>query len=531
MALQGTVPIVVGVTGHRDIRTKDRDLLSGAVEKILRELRDQCPHSGIVMLNSLAQGADQLCAEAALRLSIPLIAVLPMEKEEYEKDFSGEDLQRFRTLCSTAKACFTAPETEQAPLAPDRDFAYRQAGIYVAAHAHVLLALWDGKETAAPHCGTADTVRFALEGAYDAKTAIPLGGSCPVWQVQTPRIGADDAADAGKVSFLGDQAAFEEILTRSDEFNRLAGKETPAQHALLPAEREADECLDRMETLYAKADALSIRFAGMYRKILAAFAIISTVITVAFLLYDEAGLHPMILVCGAMLLLAWILQHRERRSAPHRRYLEYRMLAEGLRVQAFLRYAGRGGSAADILPWAVKSEAAWVAAALNACAAAEEPAAVHRIRDVWVEQQHRYHQRTIERSKRSFKGSERIVGAALRISILLYLAVLVFELVWGGLLPFSGQIEGAQTYRTLWGLLLGSISAAALFISNYYGRLSLPRVTSDHVRMEQFYRTVLDRIDRFGETPGLLLLIAREELIENVNWCSYQRDNTADFNL
>ena len=239
----------------------------------------------------------------------------------------------------------------------------------------------------------------------------------------------------------------------------------------------------------------------------------------------------MILVCGAMLLLAWILQHRERRSAPHRRYLEYRMLAEGLRVQAFLRYAGRGGSAADILPWAVTSEAAWVAAALNACAAAEEPAAVHSICDVWVEQQHRYHQRAIERSKRTFKGSERIVGAALRISILLYLAVLVFELVWGGLLPFSGQIEGAQTYRTLWGLLLGSISAAALFISNYYGRLSLPRVTSDHVKMERFYRTVLARIDRYGESPELLLLIAREELIENVNWCSYQRDNTADFNL
>ena len=127
--------------------------------------------------------------------------------------------------------------------------------------------------------------------------------------------------------------------------------------------------------------------------------------------------------------------------------------------------------------------------------------------------------------------SERIVGAALRISILLYLAVLVFEAVWGGLLPFSLRIGEAETYRTLSKLLLGSISAAALFISNYYGRLSLSRVTSDHVRMERFYRTVLERIDRYGETPGLLLLIAREELIENGSWCSYQRDNTADFNL
>ena len=56
-------------------------------------------------------------------------------------------------------------------------------------------------------------------------------------------------------------------------------------------------------------------------------------------------------------------------------------------------------------------------------------------------------------------------------------------------------------------------------------------MTSDHAKMEQFYTAVLDRMDRSGETRDLLLLIVREELIENGNWCSYQRDNTADFIL
>ena len=107
--------------------------------------------------------------------------------------------------------------------------------------------------------------------------------------------------------------------------------------------------------------------------------------------------------------------------------------------------------------------------------------------------------------------------------------MLLFELIWGGLLPFSQKIANAEFYRTLSKLLLGSISAATLFISNYYGRLSLSRTTSDHVKMERFYAAVLDRIDRFDESDALLRLIAREELIENGNWCSYQRDNTADF--
>ena len=532
MIRHGTIPIVVGVTGHRDLRIEDRDKLCGAVEKELLALRRRCPHSEIVMLNSLAAGADQLCAEVALRLSIPLIAVLPMAREEYEKDFPEAELIRFRALCGAARDCFAAPETERAPLSPDRDYAYRQAGVYVAAHAHVLLALWDGTDTPTSNCGTAEAVRFALEGAYEPKDSIPLGGSCPVWHVQTPRRGADGAADAGTVRFLGDRAAFEEILTRTEEFNRLAEKEAPPQSDLLPADRsEADECLEGLEALYAKADAMSLRFASRYRRLLAALAVVSTVITIAFLLYDEAELHWMIFVCGAMLLLAWILQRYGRRIASHRRYLEYRMLAEGLRVQALLRYSGSALAVSGILPWSAQAEAGWVAAALRTCVVGGAPASAHSIRDAWVDQQRRYHLRSVERSKRAYAGSERIVGVALRVSILLYLAVLVFEVVWGGLLPFSRQAAEAETVRTLSKLLLGSISAATLFVSNYYGRLSLSRVTSDHVKMERFYSAVLERMDRYGETDGLLLLIAREELIENGSWCSYQRDNTADFNL
>ncbi len=530
MTLHDAIPIVVGVTGHRDIRPEDHDTLSEAVKTELRALRDRCPHSGIVMLNSLAAGADQLCAAAALELSVPLIAVLPMDRAEYEKDFSGDDLAAFRTLLDAAEDCFIAPETEAAPSAPDRDFAYRQAGIYVASRAHVLLALWDGADTPASNCGTAEAVRFALESAYEPKHTIPLGGSCPVLHIRTPRRDGEANA-AGEVRFLGDRASFDEVLLRTDEFNRLAAKTTAAGSLLPDTDREPDGMLDHLEALYVKADALSVRYAKQYRRVLAALAIISTILTIAFLLYDEVELHWMILMCGVMLLLAWLVQRVGNRFASHRRYLEYRMFAEGLRVQAFLRYAGSGLTASDVLPRSAQAETGWVAAALKVCAVGNVPYPRHSIRAPWVEQQHAYHRRSVGRSERAHKGSERIVHAALWISILLYLAVLAFELVWGGLLPVSRSIPNAGFYRTLSKLLLGSISAATLFISNYYGRLSLSRTTADHARMERFYAEILSRIDRCGESDALLTLIAREELIENGNWCSYQRDNTADFSL
>ena len=36
---------------------------------------------------------------------------------------------------------------------------------------------------------------------------------------------------------------------------------------------------------------------------------------------------------------------------------------------------------------------------------------------------------------------------------------------------------------------------------------------------------------RPGQDESLLLLLGREELIENGNWCSYQQDNTPDLSL
>ena len=74
-------------------------------------------------------------------------------------------------------------------------------------------------------------------------------------------------------------------------------------------------------------------------------------------------------------------------------------------------------------------------------------------------------------------------------------------------------------------IVLGSVSAFTLFISAYFGKLSLPRRLSDHSKMENFFKKMSDSLDLFGQTDELLSLLAREELIENGNWYSYQSDN------
>ena len=109
------IPIVIGVTGHRNIRKQDEDAIRAAVEGELQKLQALCPHSPFVLLCSLAEGGDLLCADAAEKLGIPLIAVLPRERADYERDFSEAGKACFSHHCARADQLFVAPRTEALP--------------------------------------------------------------------------------------------------------------------------------------------------------------------------------------------------------------------------------------------------------------------------------------------------------------------------------------------------------------------------------------------------------------------------------
>ena len=527
-----TIPIVVGVTGHRAIREQDCPAIREAVRTELEKLRTLCPNSPLVMLSSLAEGADLLCADAAEELKISLIAVLPREREDYEKDFSEEGRARFAHHCACAEQVFVAPQTEAPPEnGEDRTFQFRQAGIYVATHCHVLLALWDG-EPGRRGCGTAEAVDFVLNGSYDPKSGavVRSGSNEAVIHIFTPR--GEQAAAAGEIRVLGNAEAVSDILRKTDDFNRKVAlsRMEPGVHPL-PTE-EKDAVLERMETVSRTAGKLSRASARQYRRVLALLAAVSAMLAFAFLMYDEVQLIWMILVCGVMLIAAWGCRRYAVCSDCHRRYLEFRVLAECLRVQTFLRYAGSKVQAADLLSWTQQEETAWILDALCALNIGAPPKCTHEIKDCWVEEQLQYHRKAAKSTRQKLATDERTVHTALFLSIGLYLTAVVFELMFGGLVfrPVE-PLSNVEFWRTALKLVLGTISVVTLFTANYYGRQSLSRRLSDSRKMERFFRKMSVRLEERGQTEELLTLLAREELIENGNWCSYQRDNTPEISF
>src|SRR5882724_11887194 len=84
---KGPLHLVLGVTGHRDIRPEDTRKLEATFRKSIRDLQDSYPSTPLSLITALADGADRLAAHVAIEMGIRLIVPLPLPRDEYERDF------------------------------------------------------------------------------------------------------------------------------------------------------------------------------------------------------------------------------------------------------------------------------------------------------------------------------------------------------------------------------------------------------------------------------------------------------------
>jgi len=503
------LPIIIGVTGHRDLRKQDIPELKNLVASELLKIKAKYSGSPIVMLNSLAAGADMLCAEVALDLGISLKCPLPMEVSEYVKDFSGEDEERFALLLSKAEEFFTVPYVESRPESMTRSFCYRQAGIYMAQHCHVLLALWDDSPAQPEECGTVLAIDAPL-------TITPLEN---------------------------EKGALDDILAMTDMYNRDAdtiphGKMSPLVSPDVLA--KTNEQARKIHEVYQKADALSLYFQDKYLSVMRWMSVFGVGLVLAFLLYDEFEADLFLPAYGILLVLSASLLVIARKCDYHRRYLQYRVLAETMRTQFFLLAAGIGRNIGEAFTWTQKLESVWIKKALYGLLLGQlSPSKVseQEIKAAWIDDQLEYHKKASVREIRKYRFNENTALLMLVLSVILFLAVMVLEFLFKEvmtqqiptdalkniLLMHEGQeliIRGAIK------IILGGASAVTLFLANYYGKLSIERKAADHKKMQALYSMAQEKYNEAGIPKDKLLWeLAREEIIENGNWYSYCQDN------
>jgi hypothetical protein len=337
-------------------------------------------------VSPLADGADQIAAEVALELGWQLQAVLPFSREQYRASLANHGArERFDDLLNHAHCTLELPGDEHHSLE-----SYVMTGRATVAHCDILIAIWDGRPPRG-RGGTGEVVQLALTRG----TAIlhldiePSAAPRLLWSAFDPAVltVADDATVERPVGRPAVELLLRGLLMPPDDplehkflkrfanerersirtrieyplllaaagVGRFGAKDVAAKHGARRIEEEwqryrtgcaeahqIDAPIDLLEQAYSWADRLATHFAQTYRS----GHIFNFVLGgVAVCLGLSAFMAPQwkfeIAAIEFFITLAIIFNaHIGTRDEWHRRWLDYRQLAERLRPMRSLKVLG-----------------------------------------------------------------------------------------------------------------------------------------------------------------------------------------------
>ena len=362
---------------------------------------DQPAAAQFVVISSLAEGADRIVAESGLAGGYSLEAVLPFARAEYARDFETADSRAaFDRLLSASTSVF-----ELDGRADQRPRAYEAAGLVMLANIDLLIAIWDG-EQANGFGGTAEIVGRAIAEGIPVVWIDPAKPDA--WQFSWSRAGEVPPAHAQpRVTFhAADEARLRECITEilrpptaevDGEHGWLASKKAPLDMYMaerewrwnlspwyplllrifagrslkgafrlpdyleestrqwnehyfgkMPSDKALRPEIDKvLLPAFSMADNLAVYYSLVYRGAYVfnfIFAATATTLAVIDILFPGPGY----LVLAELVVILLILGSWGYGTLRgwHRRWLEYRRLAECLRHMRILAPVGSGGSLA-----------------------------------------------------------------------------------------------------------------------------------------------------------------------------------------
>ena len=364
--------LFVAVTAHRDLLAGETPAIESRVEACFRQLAEAFPALPVALLTPLAEGGDRLAARVAARMGVPFLAVLPMERQEYERDFaSSESLKEFRGLLAQAEQVIslpTAPGYSPPPYAGKaRDIQYAQLGVFLSNHCQVLLALWDGKE-GTRFGGTGQVVRFHLTAEMpgfeaDSSPASLLADNendlvCHVvCSRDRPDGGPAPGLVAGQSAWFSSRDDGARSVEIPDDYRVLLDRLQVFARDWRDKRAEVEQCSAGLlaeapnlelpsgaaltNRFFRAADGLAVHYQRRVHDSLRAIHVLAVLMGLVFLVYSEFDAPDYLVLIFLALFFSGVALHvtGERREW-HRKYLDYRALAEGLRVQLYWNLAG-----------------------------------------------------------------------------------------------------------------------------------------------------------------------------------------------
>ena len=363
-AAEGAIPFVLGVASADDLLPADHPTLRQTLALRFAVLEDWTPGMRRVLLGRFANEGERFVAALA-----------------------------------------TSRQWEVQPVAPpDAPGAPEQAA-YLARHAHAVLALWDGQLPMKADSGAAYI-------AHICRTGVPsVEGEILAAPQTTPLLHVLIGASASAAAAKGVSPDEEELVATCKEFRafgRYAARlrerrpqriATSAERLVPTAEQSSLDAGTRaLLTLFATADAMALERQVQRRGMVRAASIATVAGAFAQASYVVSASPPLLVAYGAAAALAYglyLLWFRLPMFRIEERYLDYRSLAEALRVQLFWHAAGIRGHVAEHYLQLVRGDEGWVREALRgwlvqAGEAGREVQGQALVKRAWIDSQARY---------------------------------------------------------------------------------------------------------------------------------------------
>lgn len=569
----------MAVTGHRDLREQDVPRLESLVDEFFADLAANYPSSPVLLLSSLAEGADQLAARVGLARGMELVVPLPMPLVEYRTDFkTAEARAELDRLLQKASRVFVSSgvfgvDVETPGQQDSRSWCYAKVGHYLVQHSHILLALWDG-DSAEKLGGTSQVVRQKQHGLPFLRPAgqslLDPPESGTVVHIVTPRVSQPDPPHAFEVKRFyphvavltqkekeNSETIFLSLLKRADSFNgdavRLRSeRENEFQESLsrIRPGRELGELEPGFRQLldqFAAADALALSFRQKRYSSLKWLCLLVVPASVALAAYHATGGRASLagpIVCLAIFLLSVLTGMAVHAWAKLRQYetkhLDYRALAEGLRVLFFWRLAGvRDDIGAQYLRKHL-SEIDWIRLALRTCDLAsnlvvESVKAEATVLKHWMINQREFFRKAGPANRQRAEWHDRcatcLIVAGLTLATAMYLLQLVSYLFHLPLPAWDSMLLHVLNWLVV--VFLASAGGVAVFSE----KLAYAQLSKQYDPMFHLFAAAADRYEKslhpldVEQARWIMWRLGHEALRENADWVLLHRERPMEIRL
>jgi len=563
----GPLPLVIGVTGHRDLAPEDIPRIQESLAALFACLRRQYPHTPLRLLSPLAEGADRLVAKVALEHGAELVVPLPMPEAEYRKDFP-HTLSEFDALKAQASIVYTPPlplETANGDAdlyGSRRDACYENVGLHIVKHSQLIVALWNGIPSAV-RGGTARIVGYALSGASDTSSSShfshDFGSDKAVWHLRISRLSNPPEKDGEAVSQyhtavwrFSDKRKRELPFTAADgewpklQFEHLHSMEVFNSEALSLSPQRIHVSVDavlpptvtsktidpseRIIRSFIAADLISGKFQKTTYKLWKWIFMLAGVMILSFESYAHIWTHgPLLLVYPAAFIVMTIAYSVLSRRRLNDRFIDARILAEALRVVIYWRLAGIRENITDQYLGRHTSAIGWIPSSIMGLLTLPLPdigfAQRHGLRiadEFWVGYQLKYYERQSARQGKRVTLYRRFAGSLYGLTLVFSVCVAIYGVV----------VSKPSLLRDILIMLMASGPPVAVLWIAYAEKQGWERHVKEYTRNAALFARAHELIVSFGkpESPAafpqiqkVLLELGKEAVCENAEWAVLHR--------